>query len=402
MHGRFFVSVLFLLMTRVAIAGECVSTAVVTDATGRPMFGARMDVHRTTCVYPEIGANGPCTGVTDDDGRVQFRIIVEGDVPSTMSVTIIADPNILNRFVPTEISCGGEVVVALSDVYRSGRGVVVVRSPLHAEGCGNVLLVHGMHVSLDDRCGYNGGVRTWCGVSAMFADAGYGVAEFLYPTDGRVQMSATRLASALARVERMTGNTEWFVLAHSFGGLVVRECATADVSCAARMRAFVTLGTPHQGLSEWCATFACKPRQQLQFESVYMRSLRNQPLLDIPVTTVAGSAYGAFRCTNDSVLSDGVVNAWSAIPTSFALWYSRYVVLLDHSALACVRTPTHEAFRIAMDVFAASSGCALACTPKELACGKGDACCWDGYDNDCDGKRDFSDIECFDVDPEEL
>jgi len=372
----------------------------VGDATGRLLDHVLVSVSDKMCVFEDAGIVAPCNASTDDDGIVHF-VMDRGLTPEDARVTehVRVDPDVLNVTVDVDIACGDNNSTRLATVYRSARGRIVVREALHgAEGCGNVLLVHGMKITGLERCGYGGGESTWCDAATLLANAGYGVAEFLYPTEGRVQVSAMRLGALLSRMEKLTGVSKWFVVAHSFGGLVVRECMSGgDALCASRVQSLVTLGTPHEGVSLWCAMFSCKPRVQLTQGSAYMGELARRPLLMTPVTAVAGSIRMAISCTPLSSESDGIVLRSSALPEAFAADYTTKVVPRNHTELACMKQGALESLEVVKEMFADAGGCALPCVAKEDECGKGfSACCSDKRDNDCDGRTDIFDGDCFD------
>jgi len=394
------ICLLLLVCVKSAGAEVCDVFLRVGDATGRSLPNIFVSVNDRECYLADLGVVDTCVERTNDDGVAHFvmdRGIINPDARVIEGVRV--DPHMLQQDAEVSIACGGENAVRLQNVFRSGRGRFVVRSPLKgAEGCGNILLVHGVRVTGPERCEYNGGEHTWCDAAQLLTDAGYGVAEFSYPTDGRVQPYATRLGTMLARVASLTGNKEWFVITHSFGGLVVRECMSGgDALCAERVRALVTLGAPHKGISRWCSMFACRSRAQIVQGSKYLVELASRPLLGVPTTAVAGTKRPLVSCTPTIGVSDGAIEQLSALPEAFAENYTTKTVPLSHDELSCMENDSHKSLQIAVEAFADADGCALPCVAKEDDCGKGfDACCADAIDNDCDGRVDFRDIDCFD------
>ena len=399
-----------LLMTSVLFSaahadenGLCEITIRVSDETGRPLPHFRVDIRERFCKDTQ-GFLHECTAISDADGVATYTL-VRGEVSPEAFETISAqlDQGIIDKTQSLNISCMSVNTILFRDIFRSARGLVVFRHRPTQTTCGYVLLVHGMRVSPGDRCGYNGGEGTWCHASREFAGLGYGVAEFLYPTGGRIQPSALRLGSALARVEELTDIQRWFVLAHSFGGLVARECISGNKLCQERFHALVTLGTPHLGVGLWCSLFACSPRSQLYEGSWYLRTLSERPLITVPSLAIGGTEQGGLACTSDNTESDGIVKVGSAMPSAFATLYETEGFPFDHGELACALDESHSAFRSAVRFFSTSGGCSFPCSTKETTCGIGAfPCCVDGIDNDCDGGTDDFDIDCLDVDPGEF
>lgn len=396
--------IISVLMPSVSYGALCEVALRVGDESGRAMTNLHVEILDHTC-YRDFELPHNCIEVTDDDGIARFSM-ERFDVPLDTSeeMDVVVDSNNINARVNTRIACGDGNEVLLSNVFRSGRGRIVVRAPLNDGGCGNVLLVHGMKVSFGERCGYNGGENTWCSAASLFEALGYGVAEFQYPTGGKVQTAATMLGAALGRVALRTGTEEWYVVAHSFGGLVARECLNGKHAlCAGRMQSLITLGTPHLGLSRFCTLFTCKPRAQIVTGSAHLNELAGRSSLDNYVLTIAGTKRNGISCTAGETISDGVVTLASANPPEFSLDYGAMAVAIDHEELSCMTNDTHASFTAAADALAKKSGCGFACVERENRCGKTQgACCFDGVDNDCDGRTDGFDIDCLSVDPGEF
>ena len=112
-----------------------------------------------------------------------------------------------------------------------------------ARGSGRaVVLVHG----LDDP-GW-----MWDDLAPALENAGHVVLEFLYPNDGPVDASADLLALVLARLDG-AAEVKLDIVAHSMGGLVVRDMLTRPLLEGARtdilpgVDRFIMCGTPNHG-----------------------------------------------------------------------------------------------------------------------------------------------------------
>jgi len=112
-----------------------------------------------------------------------------------------------------------------------------------APGKTEVVLVHG----LDDPG------KVWMNLAPTLSAEGYGVSAMEYPNDQAIRQSAKLLQRALHDLSRQSF-TQVSIVAHSMGGLVVREMLTSpSLTCSAidcqrvRVDKLIMVGTPNHG-----------------------------------------------------------------------------------------------------------------------------------------------------------
>ncbi len=66
--------------------------------------------------------------------------------------------------------------------------------------------------------------------------------------EGNLTMYALRLDRMLQEITRLTGQSEYIIIAHSMGGLVVRKYMTLKPEHAQSVVKVVTVGSPHEGV----------------------------------------------------------------------------------------------------------------------------------------------------------
>ena len=137
-----------------------------------------------------------------------------------------------------------------------------------------VLLIHGYQVELATQLGLfpninnNGGQGYWDAFpeklrAELNLDALQIILfEFKWLTNSRYQDVALDLARALEEIYQRTGNKKVHIIAHSFGGLVVRSLLEAfDIvtqeaarDAANRIASITTIGSPHSGIFGECTS----------------------------------------------------------------------------------------------------------------------------------------------------
>lgn len=112
-----------------------------------------------------------------------------------------------------------------------------------------VLFVHG-YSPLTAFTDFGGGSGTWGTLPSLVKAAGYVPFEFRWITAARFDDAAVDLAAAIRTVAGRTGR-QVHVVAHSFGGLLVRQLlqSSAASSVAPYIASVVSLGTPHSGIA---------------------------------------------------------------------------------------------------------------------------------------------------------
>lgn len=99
-------------------------------------------------------------------------------------------------------------------------------------------------------------------------------------------------AAALVAVLERQPEPVW-VVAHSMGGIVLREVLTRNVGLRDRLAGVVTLGTPHRGTAVHPrVAHIIRPADQLAFDAPWLRLLPTLPELlpGRPITTVGSDA----------------------------------------------------------------------------------------------------------------
>jgi triacylglycerol esterase/lipase EstA (alpha/beta hydrolase family) len=141
--------------------------------------------------------------------------------------------------------------------------------PLVDDGHAPVLFVHG----LGGNRGAFVGMQAWFRLSGRTRCYSLG-----FPSDTTLEERALvvrRTLVEIAEVNALGDAPQGIdVVAHSMGGLIVRLALDDEATCA-RVRTFVTLGTPHAGT--FAARFGATPEMRaLRPDSETMRSLRRQ------------------------------------------------------------------------------------------------------------------------------
>ena len=158
--------------------------------------------------------------------------------------------------------------------------------------------------------GWNGKASNYDTMRSLLqSDAGYSPSElnaFDYERSGvDIQDHARRVADEIVRYSSANGGSAVDIVAHSMGGLVVREILRSRSDAAVRIRRLVTLGTPHYGQNNAEGTSAT----QMHYGSRYLYELA-QAWTDgyrLPAGNVL-SIVGRDGTAN----TDGLVDAWSA------------------------------------------------------------------------------------------
>ncbi len=175
--------------------------------------------------------------------------------------------------------------------------------------------------------GLRGGAKTpvlflhgWMGKASNFdtmlsllqKDAGFSSPElnaFDYecPEDVSIPYHAKRVAEEIIRYSEVNGGGTIDIVAHSMGGLVVREILRTYPDAARRIRRLVTLGTPHYGQDNSVGVSS----RQMKYGSCFLYELAK-----------AWTDGDGYRLPDENVLSivgrdrlmdtDGLVDAWSA------------------------------------------------------------------------------------------
>lgn len=125
-----------------------------------------------------------------------------------------------------------------------------------------VLFVHGFNMNAfsDFGSGLGGGLGTWGTFPEMVSEllpasdaTKFSLFEFRWDTNADFQQVADNLADAVALLHGLTGR-KVHVIAHSFGGNVIRTMLQEQVNRAVKKDAYkhvlqvITLGTPHSGI----------------------------------------------------------------------------------------------------------------------------------------------------------
>ncbi|MEZ4315999.1 MAG: hypothetical protein R3F61_00775 [Myxococcota bacterium] len=98
--------------------------------------------------------------------------------------------------------------------------------------------------------------------------------------------------AALVRALERAGTDSVDVVAHSMGGLVLREVLRSRPDLAPRIHSVVTLGTPHHGTAAARWFRWMHPTHELSYRSEWIEALPSLAALlpGVPVTTVGGTA----------------------------------------------------------------------------------------------------------------
>ncbi len=134
------------------------------------------------------------------------------------------------------------------------------------------------------------------------------------PENVDIQDHAGRVADEIVRYSTENGDGAIDIVAHSMGGLVVREILRSYPDAARRIRRLVTLGTPHYGQYNVAGVAS----SQMRYGSRYLYEL-------------ARAWTDGYRLPSDNVLSivgrdgdmdtDGLVDAWSGFLEGSAVRY---------------------------------------------------------------------------------
>jgi pimeloyl-ACP methyl ester carboxylesterase len=146
--------------------------------------------------------------------------------------------------------------------------------PARPGGRRGLLLVHGYVC--------NRGIwRPW--LERLVRDGTPFVALSMEPVFGSIDAYAERIEEGVRRLEAATGRAP-VIVAHSMGGLAARRWA-AEHAGAARVRRFVTLGTPHAGtwIARWGFTANAR---EMRRESRWLATLGNRER----------GGFGGFTC----------------------------------------------------------------------------------------------------------
>jgi len=118
-----------------------------------------------------------------------------------------------------------------------------------------VLFVHGFTPDYIAIGGLGGGEGTWNNFPRLLEKLGYVPFEFKWRTTARFEDVANDFGAAVDMIQRETGK-QVHIIAHSFGGLLVRTWLQglasdpSTPSATGKIASFTTLGTPHSGVAD--------------------------------------------------------------------------------------------------------------------------------------------------------